>query len=324
MSYLAYDPDRVMTLQQRMHDALTELGGISSPDAEATAAITAVRAARVSVGEVWLPSVSRVLSCDALTRAMPTQLSAHVRELLGVDDSWSVIDLLDPNTPLDGPGTLTVEEIQRIATRLASGDVDDLFATDDGCTQLIALLTLVSRHPEMAAAFFGGFPRLDELASVLAQRRVELDARERSPEDDAELSEIDATYRALTEAYTAAHGPNSFPPIDRMWPYAAAQMVRWAHLDGHAFAAVADAILRRSEHDRPSTGWIDDAPSGDHTADVIFREMLTVPGASAAYVVLAADDPTTMFWGAADARLPQLVACRAPTAPRRTRIPPDM
>jgi hypothetical protein len=67
MALLAFDPARLDSLRIAMGAALDELRGLRSDDPATAAAMQAVRSARRSLGDLWLPRVSNVLSSKAMT-----------------------------------------------------------------------------------------------------------------------------------------------------------------------------------------------------------------------------------------------------------------
>lgn len=313
MSYVAFDEERIVLLRSRMGAALDDLRRIGCSDPEAFAALTTVRTAIADLEQLWLPAVIRVDNSDVLTRFDSTRLStsdlatAFMSEL-GAGHGWSVIDIGDTTWLGDPSARITVEEAIADAEALNHGDVDQL--TDDPAERelLAAVLAAASNHPAVAAAFFDTFTKMNELADSLAARRVQLAFDRPRLDPDGTVEQVDAIYRGLAEAYTAANGPNSFPPIDGMDPYSAAQLMRWAHLDGAHAAITGDAILVCDTDGETSLNRLVDKVPGDNTTDVVMGVLAATPGAATPYVLLAKDRPETMWWGAADMAIVHTVA----------------
>ena len=305
MSYLAFDEQRVGLLRSRMGAAVDDLRRIGCPDPEAVAALTAVRSAIVELEQLWLPAVIRVDDCDVLSHFDPTRLSSTDLANAFVCDlasgaGWAVIDIGDAMSSDDRTARITVEEAVAYAEALDDGDIDELTNDPAGRELLAAMLSAASRDPAVAAAFFDTFTKMEELADSLAARRVRLAFDRPRLDPYGTVDQIDAVYRSLAEAYTAANGPNSFPAIDGMDPYSAAQLLRWARLDGPHAAVAGDAILVRQTDGETSLNWLVDKVPGENTTDVVMAVLAATPGSATPYVLLAKDHPETMWWGAAD------------------------
>jgi hypothetical protein len=129
----------------------------------------------------------------------------------------------------------------------------------------------------------------------------------------AQLRMVDATYAHLADWLSDHPGPLSaggYPALlDRLDPYAAAQLLRHLHLGGSALAAACEQTLRRW-HDGPPIDdgrlqWTDAALAGDNTGDVLFALLSADQSAATAFVLRCADRPEVVLLSA---RSPQALA----------------
>lgn len=321
MSYLAFDEPRISYLRSRMGAALDSLRRISCSDPEALAALSAVRGAIADIEQLWLPAVGRVDDSDVLSRVDPMQLSASdlaaamIRELVA-DNGWSVIDLgdapttgrTDASATSSTPASVDVAEVMACAEALERGDIDDLIDDPEELDLLAGVLAAAAGDAALAAAFLDSFTRMDELCDALAARRVRLAFDRPRLDPTAIVGRIDAVYRGLAETRTSAYGPDNFPPIGGMEPYAAAQLMRWSRLDAAHAAVVGDAILVHATEGESALNWLDDKVPGDNTTDVVMAVIASTPGAASPFVLLAEEHPATMWWGANDIEVVHTVA----------------
>lgn len=129
----------------------------------------------------------------------------------------------------------------------------------------------------------------------------------------AQLRLVDATYAHLADWLSQNPGPltpDGYPAVlDRLDPYASAQLLRHLQLSGDALAAACAQTLRRW-HDGPSTDdgrtqWTDAALAGDNSGDVLFELLAADQAAATAFVLRCVDRPEVVLLSA---RSPQALA----------------
>ncbi|MEI6401171.1 MAG: hypothetical protein WCP59_03185 [Actinomycetota bacterium] len=183
------------------------------------------------------------------------------------------------------------------------------------------------RHPLPAAALDPsaplGFVTVDVTIDDIALRAQQLAASRAlivwqllGQCDDAlvaQLRMVDATYAHLADWLNDHPGPLSaggYPALlDRLDPYAAAQLLRHLHLGGAALAAACEQALRRW-HDGPPIDdgrlqWTDASLAGDNTGDVLFALLAADQAAATTFVLRCADRPEVVLLSA---RSPQALA----------------
>ena len=183
------------------------------------------------------------------------------------------------------------------------------------------------RHPLPAAALDPsaplGFVTVDVTIDDIALRAQQLAASRAlivwqllGQSDDAlvaQLRMVDATYAHLADWLNDHPGPLStggYPALlDRLDPYAAAQLLRHLHLGGAALAAACEQALRRW-HDGPPIDdgrlqWTDASLAGDNTGDVLFALLAADQAAATTFVLRCADRPEVVLLSA---RSPQALA----------------
>ncbi len=182
-------------------------------------------------------------------------------------------------------------------------------------------------HPLAAAALDPsaplGFVTVDATIDDIALRAQQLAASRAlvvmqllgtaDPVLAAHLRAIDDTYAQLADWLREHPGPlttGGYPAVlDRLDPYAAAQLLRHLRLHGEALAAACEQTLRRW-HDGPPPSdprvmWTDAALAGDNTGDVLFALLAADQEAATAFVLRCTDRPEVVLLSA---RSPQALA----------------
>ena len=323
MGLLAFDRARVEALRIAIGAALDDLHRIRSEDVAACEAMTAIRMACRTLGDVYLPRVQDILRSEAMTSYRPARADGNdARHALVYSMSqgygWEVAgDPLDDNRLV-----VTVEEAGALGARLHDGNLDKLIDHPQEAEFIAQQLAVISADPRLRRAFLANLTDLDTLADKYATARLELVTRLRwsgvDPAESSTVQAIDATFAQLSRLYQAAPSTSHAGPypewVSNVEPFTAALLVRYADLDPATLGHVSNDLLDRWQFSEPhgegrdSTGWSDETHDGPNTADILFESMLAVPGACTVYVIDAARKPASMWFSADDFRLAQQVA----------------
>ena len=154
--YIGYDPDALDRLVAAMRTAATELTQIRTTDIEAAGPIGRVRAAQATLETTWLPIVTGMRGCVALTGFTPTRLDGsdvRASELFVLQGyGWQIVT--DPGGRLDtDTGPVTASEARAIAALLSSPRAQQLLDTDEERSWLSGRLERILADPRLAEDF---------------------------------------------------------------------------------------------------------------------------------------------------------------------------
>jgi hypothetical protein len=258
----AYDPDRVATLHRHTLDAVAHLSAMRSSDPDAAAAMRAVRLVRHELERVWLPAITALMTCTALTvgwAGAGPAIAADAPRPPAVDvidrssfELHDAIRFLRPSAPDAWDAHVALLE------RIAALPMTSLITLWDDMGPEVRARLLFLHGAALRAVDEG---RLDgrhrALANEAIGRLLGAEAHVRPAEVHALLSTPTTTNPALIEAVAAAvrHVPG--PTITRL----AGALVRAVAADRHADATSANTVLAALGRRAPATSLdlLDDA-----------------------------------------------------------------
>ncbi|CAB4893015.1 unannotated protein [freshwater metagenome] len=300
--YLGFDPQQLLMLRDAMQRSALHLGTISCNDIEATAAVGTIRRVQQQLAERWVPLISSMMECRAMTGYVPVQLGLGdlVTSRLGVIQSlygWTVV-----TDPIAGVTTaVTTDQAQALGWVLSHRDIADL-VSDVELAWLDRTMSAIEASPALSAAFMANMTRVgwSRLCTRLGDDRIALLADQAitgrlNDANHDRLADIDAVFRSLGAILAGDHGPHhSAEPVwldESMSPYASALLIQSLRLERDDLVATATTLIQRYRRG----GWADVQRSGPGTADLLMQTMLDTPGAAAAFLRRAAQDPALVF-----------------------------
>jgi hypothetical protein len=219
----------------------------------------------------------------------------------------------------DGADTVVGSAIATARSRLLDRWLPRLDALSHALIGVRHPLPAATLDPSAPLAFVTVDATIDDIAlraQQLAASRALIVWQLLGQSDDAlvaQLRLVDATYAHLAHWLRDHPGPLSaggYPALlDRLDPYAAAQLLRHLRLGGEALAAACEQALRRW-HDGPPIDdgrlqWTDASLAGDNTGDVLFALLAADQAAATAFVLRCVDRPEVVLLSA---RSPQALA----------------
>ena len=330
MALLAYDPERVGRLRQKLAEASIELRMVRCTDPAAADAMRIVRSTVEQLDATWLPLVGRLLDNDPL--------SGRLRKVLGLNSldqslirvmadgyGWSV-----HHDPLaDDTAIVTVEEARALGAMLNSVGPVALADDPEQLAWLAQQFDVIARDPALSEEFLANFHNWDVLPYVLAQQRAY--SYDRDYAGTTFAGDIDPVFDGLMaiwmttlpvatlRAGTAASITDLLPPMDNRDRYVQALMLHALRLDPIAMATVANDLL----HD-----WLDaketfgtsidlEVAFGPNAADLLLQDIACSSAASTAFLALIVDRPALLFATLADPIIGHQIA-RTGTDPAHT------
>lgn len=301
MGLLAYDPERVVLLKQRLITAADELRTLRCDDPAATGAMRSVATIRIDIDLVWLPLVTRILESTALTRRWwhPLADSALEHSLITVmadGYGWSV----QPDSLNDDSTTVTAAEARALGAMLNKTDLVALVDNRGQLKWLAHQLAIIGRDPVLSADFLANFDSWLTLTYVLGGEHARTNR-----------ADIPAVFDGLMSVWTHALPPSALaagksarldtllPPIPDVDPYVQALMLRSLQLDAITLATVTHELLTNwlaMKHDPAARITLDrQVVSGPNAGDLLLPLLLDDPAACVWFTQLAAEDPATVF-----------------------------
>lgn len=197
MGLLAYDPDRVRALRNRLTAATDELNTLRCDDPAAVEAMRAVGSIRSALIDVWLPLITRIIDNRALTEPWwhaALQASGERHTLVNAMVNaygWTLqID------PLDDDSSMTPSAARALGVLLAEVDMESLAKDHERVRWLTRQFTIIARQPLLSTAFLTSFDAWRTFTHTLATEHV-----------SGERPDIDAAFGALMAIWR-----NQLPP----------------------------------------------------------------------------------------------------------------
>lgn len=308
MGLLAYDPQHVDRLRQKLAEASLDLRGVRCTDPAAADAMRTVRCVVEQLDATWLPLVDRLLDSDPL--------SGRVRKVLGfgaLDQSlvrvmaegygWAV--QFDPLA--DDTAVVTAEEARALGAMLNTVETMALADDPEQLAWLAQQLAVIGRDPAFSAEFLANFHNWDVLPYVFAEQRAYSFKSEYTgattpcqldPVFDGLMTIWKSTLPVETlRAGTSATVDALLPPMNEQDPYAQALMLRSLQLDPTTLATVTNELLRRwLDIKQSGPGSIDlQVRQGPNVADLLLPRIAENATASADFLSLIEDRPALLF-----------------------------
>lgn len=302
MAYMGYDPERVGWLRDALRRNADTLDTVRCNDPLAISAIARVHACRTSILDVWLPVVSALLRCEALTS--PPTLHLDPTDLR--DSFWLSIQATGWNVITDPDGTthtrLTRAQALTLGETLAKGDLSAWVDTPEELDWLREQLQTILDSQVLVAAFATGVGDWAWLFDVVTDEwRLAAPGRQVQIENIIPL--LAGAYVAATPLGPAGPALPAGPAavwtpsiIDVIEPSAAALLIRSLPATAAQLAQWCDQILLRwTTQPVDRTSWADVGVPGPTTADLLFPLLIARSPAAAAFLSAAADHPQIVF-----------------------------
>ena len=150
---MAFDPARLDALRAALDLALDDLRRVRSDDQATADAMRVVRAARQSLGEVWLPRITAVLHSKSMTAPVRTKINDGVAALPGpewqltVDSGASSPGDAPPRALMYGPEQPGTRSFGEVLEGIMSGDLVPMAAPVDANGRAGARYTSIAFAP---------------------------------------------------------------------------------------------------------------------------------------------------------------------------------
>lgn len=330
MALLAYDPERVGQLRQKLAEASLDLRRVRCTDPAAGDAMRIVRSAVEQLDATWLPLVCRLLDSDPL--------SGRFRKVLGFNSiDQSLIRVMadgygwwvQRDERRDDTTVVTAEEARALGAMLNSVGLVALANDPEQLAWLGQQLDVVGRDPALSAEFLANFHNWDVLPYVLAQQRAYSFGRDYSGTTLA--ADIDPVFAGLMSIWrntlpaailnegTHASITDVLPPMDSPDRYVQALMLHALRLDPIGMATVANELLRDWLDVKETFGTSIDleVAFGPNVADLLLQDIAFSSTASSAFLALIVDRPALLFETLDDPAIGRQIA-RSGTDPAHT------
>lgn len=302
MGLLAYDPERVRSLQLRLRIAVDELRVIRCSDPTAVDTMRLIASIRSDIDLRWLPLIARILDNTALTRdwwfakARVDNLQNSLINVMADGYGWTV-----QRDPLNDDATIvTPAEARAIGSALKSTDLESLVRDREQLHWLAQQLAIIGRDPTLSDNFLANFNSWQSVTYVLGREYAQ-----------DNLPDIASVFDGLMAIWSHTLPPGSLgvgktatlatllPTMERVDPYVQALMVRALRLDATTVATLTNELLTKwltLKNDPSAPVTIDrQVGPGANAADILLPLLLADPAACVWLTQLAAEHPAILF-----------------------------
>lgn len=309
MALLAYDPERVSRLRQRLIEASADLRRVTCADPAATDATRVIRVVLTQLDATWLPLVTRLLESDPLAGSQLggdriASLDQSLIRVMAHGYGWAVQH--DPRS--DDTSVVTAQEARALGAMLNSVGPVSLANDPEQLAWLSQQLDVIGGDPALSVQFLANFHDWDVLPYVLAQQRTISYDRDYAGitfavDLDPVFAGLMSIWRntlpvATLNARADASLADPLPPMNAADPYVQALMLHALRLDPIALATIANDLLREWLDTKVNfgSGTLDlGVAYGPNTADLLLQDIACSSAASGYFLSLIADRPELLF-----------------------------